>query len=146
MTVIWHPSVTLGALRDKSRNTMIDYLGIELTELGADFLRGTMPVDRRTCQPMRLLHGGASMVLAETLASMAGAAVIDPAQALSLGQEINANHLRSVAEGSLVSGTARPIHLGTRTQVWGVEITNARAQLVCVSRVTMAVVAIARPV
>jgi 1,4-dihydroxy-2-naphthoyl-CoA hydrolase len=104
-----------------------------------DFLRGSMPVEPRTHQPMGFLHGGASLVLAETLGSVAANFVIDPAKFRCMGQEINANHLRPVSEG-LVTGTARPFHLGARSQVWSIEIRDARERLVCVSRLTMAVI------
>lgn len=137
---IWHPTATLEGLRAMCRNTMQEHLGIELVELGPDFLRGTMPVDHRTCQPMRVLHGGASVVLAETLASVAANAMLDRATAAAVGQEINANHLRPVPEGGIVSGVARPFHLGATSQVWGVEIANERDQRVCVSRITMAII------
>ncbi len=137
---IWHAGATLEGMRAFCRNTLQEHVGIELVELGPDFLRGTMPVDHRTCQPMRLLHGGASVVLAETLASVAANMVLDRATSAAVGQEINANHLRGVPEGGMVSGIARPYHLGATSQVWGVEIANERGQLVCVSRVTMAII------
>lgn len=137
---IWHAGATLEAMRAFCRNTMQEHVGIELVELGPDFLRGTMPVDHRTCQPMRLLHGGASVVLAETLASVAANMVVNRETSAALGQEINANHLRAVPEGSVVTGIVRPFHLGATSQVWGVEISNERGQPVCVSRVTMAII------
>lgn len=137
---IWHAGATLEGMRAFCRNTMQEHLGIELVELGPDFLRGTMPVDHRTCQPMRLLHGGASVVLAETLASVAANMIVNPETSAAVGQEINANHLRGVPEGGTVTGIARSYHLGATSQVWGVEIANARGQLVCVSRVTMAII------
>jgi len=115
-------------------------LGIVITEQGPDFLRGTMPVDARTKQPFGLLHGGSSVLLAETLASFAGYLCLDPASGQQLaGLEINANHLRGVTEG-LVTGTARPVHLGRSTQVWDVRIEDERGRLCCVSRMTGAVV------
>lgn len=137
---IWRPGATLELLRSRMQNTMAAHVGIEFTELGDDFLRGTMPVDHRTCQPMRLLHGGASVVLAETLGSVAAnTANKDPDKRL-VGQEINANHLRAVPEGSMVTGTARPVHIGAASQVWSIEIRNERGQLTCISRLTMAVI------
>lgn len=115
-------------------------LGIRLTEHGADFLRGGMPVDERTKQPFGLLHGGPSVLLAETLASLGGYLCLAPDSGQQLaGLEINANHLKAVTEGE-VTGTARPIHLGRTTQVWEVRIEDARGRLVCISRMTGAVV------
>jgi 1,4-dihydroxy-2-naphthoyl-CoA hydrolase len=115
------------------------HLGIEFTELGDDYLRGTMPVVPHTRQPMGYLHGGASLVLAETLGSVAANFVVDRSKQRCLGQEINANHLRPVPDG-LVIGTARPYHIGARSQVWSIEIRDPGERLVCISRLTMAVV------
>ena len=115
-------------------------LGIVLTEHGPDFLRATMPVDARTKQPFGLLHGGASVLLAETLASFGGYLCLDPASGQqTAGLEINANHLRAVTEG-VVTGTARPIHLGRATQVWEIRIEDAQGRLTCISRMTAAVI------
>lgn len=115
-------------------------LGIRITEHGPDFLRATMPVDERTKQPFGLLHGGSSVLLAETLASFGGYLCLDPASGQqTAGLEINANHLRAVTEG-VVTGTARPIHLGRTTQVWEICIEDERGRLVCISRMTGAVV------
>lgn len=136
---LWRPDVTLEYLQGRSINTLFEHLGIVFTELGDDYLRGTMPVDSRTCQTMRLLHGGASVALAETLGSVAANAVVDTRYAC-VGQEINANHLRPVPEGRSVTGTARPFHIGARSQVWGIEIVDERNRLVCVSRLTVAVI------
>jgi uncharacterized protein (TIGR00369 family) len=118
---------------------MLDHLGIEFTEIGDDFIRGTMPVDGRTRQPYGLLHGGASVALAETLGSMGATLCVDPEEYQCVGQEINANHLRPARTG-LVTGTARPVHLGGRTQVWIIDIVNEAGKLVCTSRLTMAVI------
>jgi 1,4-dihydroxy-2-naphthoyl-CoA hydrolase len=137
---LWWPGVTLEAMNARSEGTLVSHLGIRLTELGPDFLRGTMSVDERTVQPMRILHGGASMVLAETLASVAANCSVDPVRFTVVGQEINANHVRAAREGSRVEGTSRPLHLGARSQVWSIEIVNAARQLVCVSRITLAVI------
>lgn len=116
-------------------------LGIVLTEHGPDFLRATMPVDERTKQPFGLLHGGASVLLAETLASLGGYLCLDADSGQQLaGLEINANHLKAVTEGE-VTGTARPIHLGRSTQVWEIRIEDAKGRLVCISRMTGAVIA-----
>ena len=115
------------------------HLGIRFTEWGDDFLRGTMPVAPYTRQPMGYLHGGASLVLAETLGSVAANFVVDRSKQRCLGQEINANHLRPVPDG-IVTGTARPFHIGARSQVWSIEIRDPAERLVCISRLTMAVV------
>lgn len=136
---IWTSARTLAALNASSENTMMRHLDIVFTEMGGDFLRATMPVDDRTRQPYGLLHGGASVVLAETLGSMAASMCVDPSKYLCVGQEINANHVRSARRG-LVTGTARPVHLGARTQVWGIEIANEANDLLCISRLTIAVV------
>ena len=113
-------------------------LGIRFTEIGPDYVRGSMPVDARTHQPYGLLHGGASVALAETLGSTAAGLCVEPDQGV-VGIEINANHLRGVREG-LVTGTARPLHVGRSTQVWEIRIEDEAGQLVCVSRLTMAVI------
>jgi uncharacterized protein (TIGR00369 family) len=137
---IWRPGVTLAHCNALSAGTMLAHTGIVFTELGAAHVSATMPVDERTCQPMRQLHGGASVVLAESLASVAANCTLDFTVRAAVGQEINANHLRPVAVGGAVTGTARPVHLGNRTQVWSVEIVDERGKLVCVSRITMAVI------
>ena len=136
---IWRSLQTLDALNSASERTLIRHLGIVFTEVGDDFIRGTMPVDERTWQPAGLLHGGASMVLAETLGSMGGNMCVDRSLHLCVGQEINANHVRSARQGH-VTGTARPAHLGGRTQVWTIDIISDAKDLVCVSRLTLAVV------
>lgn len=117
---------------------MVEHIGITISELGDDFLSGTMPVDHRTVQPMSILHGGASVALAETLGSLAANLVVDPQKNYCVGLDINANHIRA-AKGGFVKGVARPLHLGSSTQVWSIEITNEDGKLVCVSRLTMAV-------
>ncbi|MFN7782231.1 MAG: hotdog fold thioesterase [Lysobacterales bacterium] len=122
-----------------SADTLVQHLGIEVLEVGEDFIRGRMPVDHRTHQPFGLLHGGASVALAETLGSMAASLCIDPATQMAVGLEINANHLRAVTAGWVI-GTARPIHVGRSTQVWDIRIENETGQPVCISRLTMAVV------
>lgn len=130
----------LSALNAQLAGTAGASLGIRITEQGEDFLRGTMPVDERTRQPFGLLHGGSSVLLAETLASLAGYLCLDPDSGQqAAGIEINANHLRAVTEGE-VTGTARPVHLGKATQVWEVRIEDARGRLVCLSRMTAAVI------
>ena len=121
-----------------AKDTMGEHIGLEFTELGADFMKATMPVDARTKQPYGLLHGGASCVLAETLGSVASALVIDPEKFICVGLEINANHIRGVREGH-VSGIASPLHIGASTHVWDIKIYNESDKLVCVSRLTVAI-------
>ena len=136
---VFRRPVTLEALNAMARDTAIAALGIVFTEVGDDYLRATMPVDGRTLQPFGLLHGGASVLLAETLGSSAGGFCV-PEGSACVGIEINANHLRGVRDG-LVTGTARPLHLGRSTQVWEIRIVDAAERPVCVSRLTLAVVA-----
>lgn len=133
------PTFTLEGINAFSKNTMVDRIGIEFTEIGEDFVKATMPVDERTVQPLRLLHGGASVALAETLGSVAATMTVDPNEQYCVGLEINANHIKSAKSG-IVEGTARPLHIGKKTQVWEIKITNEDKQLVCVSRITMAVI------
>jgi len=121
-----------------AKNTMGEHIGLEFTELGPDFMKASMPVDARTKQPYGLLHGGASCVLAETLGSVASAMVIDPEKFICVGLEINANHIRGVREGR-VTGITTPIHLGATTHVWDIKIYDEREKLVCVSRLTVAI-------
>jgi uncharacterized protein (TIGR00369 family) len=118
---------------------MVETLGIVVTEAGDDWLRGTMPVDARTRQPYGLLHGGASVALAETLGSMAGGLCVDITREAVVGLEINANHLRAVREGT-VTGTARALHVGRSTHVWEIRIENEAGKPVCISRITLAVI------
>jgi 1,4-dihydroxy-2-naphthoyl-CoA hydrolase len=136
---IWFASPTIEDANRHMQPVLGGHLGIVFTEFGDDYLRGTMPVEPRTHQPMGILHGGASVVLAETLGSVAANYVVDPAKSYCVGQEINANHIRPVKSG-LVVGTARPVHLGSRSQVWGIEIRDPQERLVCISRLTIAVV------
>lgn len=135
---IWFEALHLDDMRDRGTDTMISHLGIEVTEVGDDYLKATMPVDLRTHQPAGFLHGGASVALAETLASWAATCCVDRSKHHCVGLEINANHVRPVKDG-LVTGTARPVHLGRTTQIWEIRIADERDKLVCVSRVTMAV-------
>jgi 1,4-dihydroxy-2-naphthoyl-CoA hydrolase len=121
------------------RDSLPQHLGIEFTEIGADFLRGRMPVDERTRQPFGILHGGASVALAETLGSTAAGLVVDPDKYRVVGQEINANHVRAISDGFVI-GTARPHHVGRRSHVWEIRITDEQERLVCISRLTMFVV------
>jgi 1,4-dihydroxy-2-naphthoyl-CoA hydrolase len=138
MEPIWFKPIQLSDLDQFHPGTMMEHLGIRVTELGPDYLRGTMPVDTRTHQPFGLLHGGASVALAETLGSLAACLVVDESKQFCVGQEINANHLRGVHSG-LVTGTARPYYIGTTSQVWSIEIRDAKKELACISRLTMAV-------
>ncbi len=131
--------VDLDAINAGGRGTMIEHLGIVITGAGDDWLRGTMPVDARTRQPYGLLHGGASVVLAETLGSVAGGLCVDPTREAVVGLEINANHLRAAREG-VVTGTARALHVGRSTQVWEIRIENEAGKPVCISRLTLAVI------
>jgi 1,4-dihydroxy-2-naphthoyl-CoA hydrolase len=137
--MIWQSLRSLEELNSGLSGTMVEHLGIEFTDIGDDFIRGTMHVDGRTRQPYGLLHGGASVALAETLGSMGATLCIDPAEYQCVGQEINANHVRPARAG-LVIGTARPVHLGKRSQVWTIDIVNEFRQLICTSRLTVAVV------
>lgn len=132
-------SVSMDALNERCRNTMSEYIGIEFIRSGEDFLTARMPVDHRTHQPLKMLNGGASCVLAETVGSMAANLVIDREKYVALGLDINANHLRPAMKG-YVFGTAKPIHVGKKTQVWEIRITDESENLVCISRLTMAVI------
>ena len=139
--VIWfHKDLTLEHLTQLGKGTMGEYLGIEWTELGDNFLKARMPVDHRTRQPYGLLHGGASCALAETIGSVASAMVVDHAKFYCVGLEINANHIRSAKEG-FVTGIASPLHIGASTHVWDIKIYDEKEKLVCVSRLTVAVIA-----
>lgn len=137
---IWKQSTDLDRVNAWSANTMMETLGIRITAVGDDWLAGTMPVDHRTHQPYGLLHGGASVVLAETLGSTAAMLTLDPAKELAVGLDINANHIRGVRSGS-VTGTAKMLHIGRTTQVWEIRIESEEGALVCISRITMAVIA-----
>jgi 1,4-dihydroxy-2-naphthoyl-CoA hydrolase len=136
--MIWKKPVDLKELNSWNDNTMQRHLEIEFTEIGDDYLVARMPVDNRTKQPMGLLHGGASVTLAETLGSTASVLCIDLEKQTVVGLEINANHIRAVREG-FVKGITKPIHLGRSTQVWEIKIYNDANQLTCISRITNAV-------
>lgn len=138
---IWFKPISAGELNGRARNTASDHLGIVFTEVGDDYFKATMPVDERTKQPRGLLHGGVSCVLAESLGSTAANYCVDPSKAFCVGMEINANHLFSAKSGQ-VTGITRPIHIGKRTQVWEIKIHDDNDQLVCISRLTMAVLTI----
>ena len=141
MTAIWKQAdrANVATLTALHVNTSVAHLGIEFLEVGDDFIRARAPVDARTRQPMGILHGGISVVLAETLGSC-GAVLAAPVGHRAVGLDINANHLRSVSEG-WVTGIAKPVHVGRTTQVWHIDIHNEQGQLTCVSRITMAILA-----
>lgn len=139
MTSIWKQPISVETLTAIHRETAVAHLGIEFLEVGDDSIRARVPVDTRTRQPYGILHGGVSVVLAETLGSC-GAAYACPPGHRAVGLDINANHVRSATEG-WVTGLARPVHIGRTTQVWHVELSNDKGQLTCVSRITMAVLA-----
>jgi 1,4-dihydroxy-2-naphthoyl-CoA hydrolase len=137
--MIWKVKPDLEVLSTQfSSKNMSEYLGIEITEIGDDYLAGKMPVDHRTVQPFGILHGGASCVLAETLGSIAGQLCVDNGKQIVVGLDINANHIRAVRSG-YVYGKASPLHVGRSTQVWEIKIVNESQQLVCISRLTLAV-------
>jgi 1,4-dihydroxy-2-naphthoyl-CoA hydrolase len=136
----WKQVPDLDALNQQRRGTMLEVLDIRFVGFGEDWLSATMPVDKRTHQPYGLLHGGASVALAETVGSTAAVLTLDATRQAAVGLEINANHVRAVREGT-VTGVARGLHLGRSTQVWEIRITDEDARLVSVARLTMAVVA-----
>lgn len=133
-----NPELTLDDINKMNKNTMMEHLGIEFTGIGPDYITAKMPVDSRHHQPYGLLHGGASVALAETLGSVAAHCSVDTSKYFCVGLEINANHLKGVRSG-YVFGKSTPIHIGKSTQVWEIRITNEQDELVCVSRITMAV-------
>ncbi len=135
----WQAGVTLERLNSFAKDTMVETLDIVFTELATDHVKARMPVTAKTVQPRRILHGGASVVLAETIGSVAANACLDDEHS-AVGQEINANHLRPVKEGDVVTGVGRLVHAGARSQVWHIELFDSAEQLTCVSRLTMAVV------
>lgn len=135
---IFRKDITLEALNKWSKNTMAENIGIEFTAIGDDYLEATMPVDARTHQPLGLLHGGASVALAETMGSVAATCCVDVSKQFCVGLEINANHLKGVKQG-FVKGITKPIHVGKKTQVWEIRIHNQIGELICISRITLAV-------
>lgn len=136
---IWRKAVDIDKLNSFEEKAMPGYLGIKITEIGSDYIKGTMPVDHRTKQPFGILHGGASVVLAETLGSIAGYFCLADDNQYCVGLDINSNHIRPATEG-IVIGKANPYHIGRTTQVWHIEIHNEAGKLVNVSRLTLAVV------
>jgi 1,4-dihydroxy-2-naphthoyl-CoA hydrolase len=136
---IWHVNTTPEVLTERGQRCLPGHLGIRIIEVGEDYLRATMPVGPQVHQPYGMLHGGASVALAETAGSIGAMLCVDPERFICLGQEINANHLRAMSAG-LVTATARPFHIGARSHVWGIEIRDESQRLVCVSRLTVAIV------
>ena len=137
---LWFRRPTPVAIKARHVGTLPGLMGMEFDEVGDDFIRGRIAVDERSIQPAGILHGGASVVLAETLGSTACAHTLDPATHYCVGLEINANHVRSAPKGSgWVSGVARPIHRGRSTQIWEIRITDGQERLVCISRLTLAI-------
>jgi len=140
MSIWFKKDLTIADISLLGKQSMSDYIGIEWKELGEDFLKASMPVDHRTKQPYGLLHGGASCVLAESIGSLASAMVVNHSRYYCVGLEINANHIRSARDG-FVTGIARPLHIGSSTHVWDIKIYDGNEKLVCVSRLTVAVIA-----
>lgn len=141
MAYIWHKeNLDTASLNLLRKDTMADWMGISFSEVGEDFLKATMPVDNHTRQPYGLLHGGASAALAETVGSVASAACIDPEKQICVGIEINCNHIKGKRDG-LVTATVKPLHLGATTHVWDIRITDEQERLVCISRLTVAILA-----
>lgn len=134
---IWKREFSLDSLKKRRENTMVEHLGIEVSEIGDDYLIASMPVDKRTHQPMGILHGGASIALAETVGSMAANLAVDESH-YCVGLEVNGNHLKSIRSG-LVYAKAVPVHLGRSTQVWDIRISDEQLNKICISRLTMAV-------
>ncbi len=142
MNNIWFDKdLSIDQLKELGKETMSEHLGFEWMEVGANFLSGSLPVDHRTKQPYGLLHGGASCVLAETLGSVASAMVVDNTKFICVGMEINANHVRSARQGKVI-GKATPLHLGSSSHVWDIRIHDEAGKLVCVSRLTVAILPI----
>ena len=139
MSSIWHRRPDPVLIHKMSQKTIDGHLGIEIIDVGDDYIMGTMPVDQRTVQPYGVVHGGANVVLAESLGSIAGGHVIDMTKQLCFGQEVSATHVRPVSSG-LVIGTARPIHLGKRSHVWEIRLTNEEGKLSCLAKLTLAIV------
>jgi 1,4-dihydroxy-2-naphthoyl-CoA hydrolase len=138
MSIWFDKNISVDVLQQRAANTMSEYLDIRFTEIGDDFIKATMPVDHRTKQPYGLLHGGASAVLAETLGSIASSLMIDRSKFICVGIEINANHIRSARSG-WVTGVCTPIHVGSSTHVWDIRIHDEKEKLICVSRLTVAI-------
>lgn len=136
MNPIWYSTPTIDELQARSKNSMSDFLDIHFIEIGHDYIKATMPVVDKTRQPMGLLHGGASAVLAETIGSVASVCVIDYKTKSIVGLEINCNHIRAVKDG-IITATCKPFHIGKTTHVWNIEIHDEQQKLVCISRLTV---------
>ena len=136
--MLFNKEISIEDLDKLSEDTLVSHLGIEFVETGPDYLKARMPVDKRTFQPLKMLHGGASLALAETLGSICSNILIDPERNYCVGMEINANHIRPVSSG-WVYGTAKAIHLGQKTHIWEIRIRDEKDHLVCISRLTMAI-------
>jgi len=139
MKRLWYGQTDVKTLNDWPKNHIGAFLGIEFTELGDDYIKGTMPVTERTHQPFGILHGGASVVLAESLGSIASWLIVDPEKYMAVGLDVNANHLRPVKSG-LVTGICTPINIGGKIHVWDIKIYDDREKLICISRLTVAIV------
>jgi 1,4-dihydroxy-2-naphthoyl-CoA hydrolase len=139
MSIWFHENITLDGIRSFGKETMIEHIGIEFIEIGENYIRAKMPVDHRTIQTYGLLHGGASLTLAETIGSIASALIIDREKFYCVGLEINANHIRSATKGFVI-GTALPLHVGNLTHVWEIKIRDDEEKLLCVSRLTVAII------
>jgi 1,4-dihydroxy-2-naphthoyl-CoA hydrolase len=135
---IWFQEITVETIQALGKNTMIDHIGIEFIAVGQDFIKARMPVDHRTVQTYGILHGGASVTLAETIGSIASSLAIDNTKYYCVGLEINANHIRSARNG-FVTGVASPIHIGSKTHVWEVKIYDDKKRILCISRLTLAI-------
>jgi len=139
MNLIWNTSnITIETVNNTSVNTMAAFLDIKFIEIGPDFLKATMPVSIKTLQPYGLLHGGASAVLAETVGSVASSLIIDNTRQICVGIEINCNHLRAKKDGNVIA-TAEPLHIGATTHVWDIKIRDEKEKLICVGRLTVAI-------
>jgi 1,4-dihydroxy-2-naphthoyl-CoA hydrolase len=138
MSKIWFGETGVNVINNRPKNHIGALLGIEFTEIGDDFIKAKMPVDARTHQPYGILHGGASVVLAETIGSIASSLVIDPEKYMAVGQEVNANHLRPVKSG-FVTAVCTPIHIGGKTHVWDIKMYDDRGKMNCISRLTVAI-------
>lgn len=136
--MIWNKEYSIEELNQRSVY-LADLVGITYTEIGDDYLKATMPVDERTKQPAGILHGGASVVLAESMGSIASNLIVDPEKLMGVGLEINANHLRPVSSG-IVTGVCKPIHIGNKTHVWDIKLFNEAGKMTCVSRLTVAII------
>lgn len=136
---MWWRNYSLEEVNNRGKKSAVEHLGIEILELGNNFISGKMPVDQRTIQPAGILHGGASVLLAETLGSLASSLMVDPEKMMAVGMEINANHLKPVTSG-WVTGKATILHQGKSTHIWSIEIRNESQKLICISRLTMAII------